>query len=69
MSTFIDRLIIEKKELDEKLEKLTAFFDTDTYKKLNEFDQDLLCSQEECMADYSQILEQRILRATQKEQD
>lgn len=52
----------EKAELDQKLEKLRAFFGTLEYSKLERADQMLLIEQRTAMTDYSNILRDRIAR-------
>lgn len=60
--TFLDRLIIEQKELAEKLEKLCLFVEspkfTETVKDAKQ--RELLLAQKEHMAEYLNILNQRI---------
>ena len=62
-STYITRMLEEKKELDEKLAKLKAFFHTPVFLKLSCEDQELLLEQESVMDRYSGILDTRIRRA------
>lgn len=60
-----ERVVTEKRELDEKLAKLKAFcFDpgSQIFKDLPPEDQDLLEYQYEAMKNYSQILRKRIDR-------
>lgn len=54
------RVIDEKVELGEKLEKLLSFIQTDFYKNLPEAERELLFYQSEVMEDYFKTLEQRI---------
>ena len=54
------RVVTEKAQLDEKLEKLTAFTFTDTFSALPEGEQELLKRQREIMKQYSAILDERI---------
>ena len=54
------RVITEKAELDEKLSKLTAFYDTEIYRNLNPDEQARLTKQADIMAEYSCILGDRI---------
>ena len=60
--TFLDRLVIEQKELAEKLEKLCFFVEspkfTETVKDAKQ--RELLLAQKEHMAEYLSILNQRI---------
>jgi hypothetical protein len=55
-----ERVVTEKVELDDKLAKLKAFFDTDTYKALDSGEKYLLVRQSQSMADYSLVLGERI---------
>lgn len=56
-----DRVVTEKKELDEKLDKLKAFIETNPiFKTLPQTEQLLLNRQYDAMAEYSHILGQRI---------
>jgi hypothetical protein len=54
------RVIDEKAELDDKLTKLKAFFDTPIFAGLDPNEQDRLCAQSEAMGVYAEILAQRI---------
>lgn len=54
------RVVDEKAALDEKLEKLRAFFNTDIFKGLDEDEQDSLWLQSDHMDDYSAVLGERI---------
>lgn len=54
------RVVDEKNELGERLEKLLAFIGTDSYKELPEKDKELLFFQSQIMEDYFEVLEQRI---------
>ncbi len=57
------RVLEEKAQLDEKLQKLEAFFQTDTFRMQVGFDdQTLLRMQHAAMASYSAILGQRIAK-------
>lgn len=55
------RVIDEKKELDEKREKLELFFVTSKFAKLDQAEQDRLRIQSEIMSTYSEILRLRIV--------
>lgn len=60
-----ERVVNEKRELDEKLAKLKSFCfspGNPTFKELHSTDRDLLESQYSVMEQYSQILEKRINR-------
>jgi predicted nucleic acid-binding Zn-ribbon protein len=54
------RVVDEKSELDAKREKLHAFFDNPIFNGLESKEQTLLRRQYEAMAEYSNILAQRI---------
>jgi hypothetical protein len=54
------RVVEEKKELDEKRDKLFDFIGTDTFNSLPGAEQERLKEQRKIMADYSNILEERI---------
>ena len=56
-----ERVLLEKKELDEKIMKLNTFIkDSKIFQDLSEDDKDLLEHQRVVMEDYSSILGQRI---------
>lgn len=58
-----ERVVTEKKELDEKLEKLGIFIDCNpTFGVLLDEDQKLMRDQRAAMKEYSKILGQRIER-------
>lgn len=57
---FRDRVRAEKAELDEKLAKLKAFFDTPIFVGLDEAEQQRMRAQDEAMCDYSNVLKARI---------
>lgn len=54
------RVVDEKRELDEKIEKLAAFFNTEIYRGLRSADQSLLSKQLHFMTGYSEVLRDRI---------
>jgi len=58
--TFTARVVVEKRELDEKLAKLTAFMDTAVYASLSADERGRLCMQRNAMDQYSSILGERI---------
>lgn len=60
MQKFVERMIDEKKVVDERLEKLEAFLMTDTYNGLSQKERKLLKEQAEAMTNYSRILGERI---------
>ena len=55
-----ERVVTEKKELDEKLSKLKSFFDSKTFATLDPAECDRLRSQAAVMEEYSSILGARI---------
>lgn len=54
------RVVDEKTSLDEKIQKLAAFIDTDTFDGLPDDEQDRLERQMVVMNEYSEILGERI---------
>lgn len=60
MNTFKDRLIEEKAQLNEKIEKLESFTLTDNFKKIEAVQISLLRAQLLAMKTYNQILAERI---------
>lgn len=54
------RVLDEKNELGERLEKLLSFIGTDFYRGLPEKERELLFFQSQVMEDYYEVLEQRI---------
>ena len=57
--TYLDRLLVEKAELDEKLKKLQTFLSTPEVRKLTPKESKLLRLQAKAMRDYSDILHKR----------
>lgn len=55
-----DRVVAEKRELDEKLSKLLAFFQTVVFTGLSEAEQSRLRNQARFMDGYSAVLGERI---------
>ena len=55
-----ERVVTEKKELDEKLSKLNSFFESKTFATLDPAECDRLRSQASVMQEYSDILGARI---------
>lgn len=53
------RVVAEKVQLDDKLAKLTAFMQGETFKALPEDEQDRLLRQSIAMRDYSAVLDER----------
>ena len=60
MSTFKERLIDEKTQLDEKIEKLEAFTLSENFQKIEAVQMSLLNAQLFAMKTYSQILVERL---------
>lgn len=60
MSDFKTRLVEEKAQLDERLEKLQAFQNSDAFQGISPVQQTLLNVQANAMATYSQVLLERI---------
>ena len=59
MAPHQERVVVEKSELDEKIEKLTNFLDTRPV-PIDEAEADRLQRQLDCMRAYSGILQERI---------
>lgn len=62
LQPFQQPVVDEKKDLDDKIQKLRSFLDTEAFKKLHSIDQDLLFKQLSIMAIYSETLQQRLVR-------
>jgi hypothetical protein len=61
MSTFIDRLQVERTELQDKTEKLSAFINSENFEALvSPAERELLAQQLVVMNQYAEILTQRI---------
>lgn len=58
--TFLDRMYIERDDLNDKLRKLHDFINSDRFDELDKENQKLLIEQETAMDVYLHILEQRI---------
>lgn len=67
MSTFLERLIAEETELNEKKSKLGAFIESDGFKNIDKEQQSLLKIQHNAMATYSECLNQRLIQINNKE--
>lgn len=67
MSTFYERLLTEKSELDEKIEKLDAFQKSEKFKEIDPRQMSLLNIQAQAMATYSQCLLERVALLSEKE--
>ena len=60
MEAYQERVVAEKKELDEKISKLEAFIQSYRFVDISEDDQDLLPRQLKAMREYASILGERI---------
>lgn len=60
MLPYQERVVAERKQLNEKIAKLEAFVDGSTYIKLSEAEQDLLKQQLAAMRQYRYILALRV---------
>ena len=67
MSDFMERLIVEKSELDEKKAKLQAFKSSDKFNGIDAIQRSLLNIQLQAMGTYSECLEQRLNWLSPKE--
>lgn len=54
------RVVTEKDELEDKLTKLVAFFETDFFSKIEKDEQERLKRQSGFMQSYLEVLEERI---------
>lgn len=59
-STFLERLVAERDELVEKMEKLTIFLKSDIFMNMNDYARDLLMEQYRIMISYVDCLNRRI---------
>lgn len=60
--SFFERLVIEQSQLHEKLAKLGAFFKTQGFYNLDQWDRETLLAQADAMIKYNEILLTRINR-------
>lgn len=67
MSTFYDRLLEEKTQLDERKEKMDAFLSSEAAKNIDGVQLSLLNIQSQAMATYSQCLLERIARLSKEQ--
>lgn len=67
MSSFIDRLLAEETELNERKAKLGTFIENEAFKNIDKEQQSLLKIQFNAMATYSECLNQRIIQINNKE--
>lgn len=61
IADYIQRMIEEKKELDERIVKLVTFLYSDKSESINQYQKSLLNTQREAMERYSHVLGDRIL--------
>lgn len=60
LQPFQQRVLDEHSELKDRLEKLTAFLETETFKNLEEDDRSLLEIQQMTMVNYEKVLGVRV---------
>jgi hypothetical protein len=60
MEDWQQRVIDEKTQLDERLQKLEAFINTDAASVVSVEENQRLIRQQQCMNDYAQVLQERI---------
>lgn len=60
METFVQRLIAERDELQDKMEKLQVFIESEKFKELTYENQALLKIQYNAMKTYKEVLDRRI---------
>lgn len=60
MKQYQQRVVGEKNELDERIERLLLFFNSDLFRSLDQAEKDRLRTQYRVMGVYSEILKQRI---------
>ncbi len=60
LQPFQQRVVDEKAELDERLSKLGAFFDTAVFDSLDALEKQRMKSQHDFMSQYSRVLGERI---------
>jgi hypothetical protein len=66
LKPYQELVVNDKEALDEKIEALRLFFNTETFQALVDRDKYLLVQQAGVMANYSRILGDRIARITQE---
>ena len=64
MQPFQQRVVDEKKELDDKLSKLIPFLISETFKAVPPAEQARLIKQSDIMKEYSEVLGERIAEFT-----
>ena len=60
ISDFKSRVVLEKSELDQKIDKLDQFIQSENFSKVNQSQQELLILQIKAMRKYSEILGRRL---------
>jgi hypothetical protein len=60
MEAYQERVVLEKKELDEKISKLSPFISSEKFLSVEQNEADRLRNQLSVMIDYSNILGERI---------
>lgn len=68
MEDFQIRVIDERDQLSEKLDKLDSFIESDRFQDLHWRDRHLLTRQAVCMQSYKEILDERINRFKTEEE-
>ena len=63
LPAYLQRMLAEHQELNERLDKLTGFVDTAPFRALDPVEQSLLRMQQKAMAEYEKVLRTRIQRA------
>ena len=60
MEDFVKRMIIEKEELKERIDKLNNFMNTEVYERLSDYESELLNNQLAVMEEYLKLLSCRV---------
>lgn len=60
MEDFVKRMIVEKEELKERIDKLNKFMNTEVYERLSDYESELLNNQLATMEEYLKLLSCRI---------
>ena len=60
MQAFQERVVVEKNELDEKINKLSSFIESDRWSSVAEDEKEWMRKQLVAMGEYSNVLSQRI---------
>ncbi len=66
MNTFIERLLNEETELNDKKSKLSIFIESEAFKNIDKEQQTLLKIQVQAMSTYSECLNQRLIQINNK---